>query len=286
MDAFNTGIKNGFRGGTGSGSYLDHECEEQQDKRAIMIRLADPNEVENGFRIAREFAASMSKYGMKISVCRCQEDDKSFNSKYGEGEVLLDNLHTDLPMPWEIPPPKVRHRATDTRPMNEELFWLLIEESRPKSVSERFSRAWCEEFTGALTTKLKGFKKSSIVRFNKLIGKPMKRLCTKAMCDVLYIVNKQISEDAFEYGRLGIISLGREVVDAVAADPTRLGDFVTPGEVVEFELLRDAAGRAIYDIGWDDFDEYIATGELRENPEEEDSRIRARYPALAAKFGF
>lgn len=108
---------------------------------------------------------------------------------------------------YNLKKPKAK-KTTDKRKMSEELFWMLIAESRNERDSD-------SEFIDALKDKLESMGAPEIKKFQKYFLEKMNELYDWDIWALAYIVRKGCGDDAFDYFCAWVISKGKEVFAAV-----------------------------------------------------------------------
>ncbi len=122
--------------------------------------------------------------------------------------------------------------------MDENEFWQLIDRSRRESGGDVWDQA------ALLTDALAEWDPEEIVSFDRHFAGQMRKAYRADLWAAAYIVNQGCSDDAFADFRAWLIGQGKQVFEAVLADPERLGDLVEPGETADCEDMLFAGSRA------------------------------------------
>ena len=134
--------------------------------------------------------------------------------------------------------PRKRQAPRDSRKMDEDVFWELIETSAegaetPFDVADR------------LSTRLEAFKPKEILAFQKMQTRLLAAAYRWDLWAVAAILmGGSCSDDSFEYFRAWLLTRGRARFEAALREPERAAAGVEQGEEVENEDLLSAAQNA------------------------------------------
>lgn len=126
--------------------------------------------------------------------------------------------------------------------MDETRFWELIDRSRQEGEGDVWQQA------ALLTSWLAEIDPEEIVSFQRHFDAQMGKAYRADLWDAAYIVNEGCSDDGFADFRGWVIAQGKEVFDALLANPDILADVthdrVEPGGTADCEDMLYAASRA------------------------------------------
>lgn len=116
-------------------------------------------------------------------------------------------------------------------------FWALIARTTVHEADP-------EHQLDALRQALRELTPSDIEAFQRAFQREQARAYTWDLWGAAYVLNGGASDDGFEYFQRWLISKGREVFDAAAADPDSLADMLAPDAEgpCEFEAFAYVAG--------------------------------------------
>jgi hypothetical protein len=228
----------------------------------------------------------LKRFRMRVDLWRSRSGPDYIDQRFYEKVIIFDNLSSDLPLPWELPRPRVKHTPLDLRRIDEVVLWEILENAKlaiPRG-HKRFSDEWNKALAASLVEQLKRFKKGEIKRYHTLFYKKLRQLSKKGLSDVVFTVNGHISDDSYLYSRAGIVMLGRTAFEAILKEPSAIARFVEPGEVIECEEILSSAEDTFTAIGWDDFNLGSNSGDDELQGELDEQTLRRRYPELTARF--
>jgi hypothetical protein len=126
--------------------------------------------------------------------------------------------------------------------MDENSFWKLIDRSRQEEMGNVWQQA------ALLSDWLAELDPEEILSFQRHFNAQTRKAYRADLWDAAYIVNEGCSDDAFADFLAWLIAQGKEVFDAVLANPDVLGDVfrdvVEPGETADCEDMLFAPARA------------------------------------------
>lgn len=176
--------------------------------------------------------------------------------------------------------------------MAEDRFWRLVQQSLEESGGDQECQA------NVLIGKLEKLDPAEIVSFRLRTDKLLYDTYTSKMWCAGYIMNGGCSDDMFEYFRLWVISLGREVFENAKADPDSLANIDEDelmGQDFGFEsfwytantAFEKKTGKDLYEYISDDFTFREGSYLAMEFDWEEDNpdSMRALCPKLFQRFG-
>jgi Protein of unknown function (DUF4240) len=111
--------------------------------------------------------------------------------------IIVSNLDKPKPRP-----------TTDKRKIDENLFWLLIDEARKKS-TDQF------DFLEKLKLILEGFNPKELRNFDKILVTKANELNTWEHWALAYIVRRGCGDDAFDYFKVWAVSKGEKAFNAI-----------------------------------------------------------------------
>ncbi len=121
----------------------------------------------------------------------------------------IKKVHVEIQNIYDLKKPVAKKKkATDTRKIDETLFWSLIANSREETESQ-------SEFLDVLGQKLSAFKSSEIKRFQKYLLTYFNNLNHWNNWALAYIVRRGCGDDGFDYFRLWIVSKGKKAYDTI-----------------------------------------------------------------------
>ena len=109
-------------------------------------------------------------------------------------------------------------RPSDRRPMSDDLFWQLIEETAPQDGSS--NEHLCE-----LQTALSAFGRRALRTFQKILLQQRERANRWDLWAVAFILRGGCGDDAFDYFRSWLVLQGRERFESTLSDPTVIAEF-------------------------------------------------------------
>ena len=113
---------------------------------------------------------------------------------------LIETVHK-----LQKPKPK---KTTDTRKIDEIVFWELIDNNRFNSESK-------SEFIELLSNQLEEFKPSEIKRFERIFQIKLQELNKRDLWALAYIVRRGCGDDSFDYFKAWVISKGEKAFDTI-----------------------------------------------------------------------
>lgn len=169
-------------------------------------------------------------------------------------------------------------RKPDRRKMDDDVFWELIEESRP-GVSNS------TEHATQLTEKLEAFQLRQIVNFHKILQEKITQLYSHDLWAVAYIVRNGCSDDAFEYFRAWVILQGKTAHESTLGDPEGIAPYIADNDP-QCEPLLYVADEAYENKKGEPLKlKPTATPALSGTPWDV-SDLPGRFPELCARFSF
>jgi Protein of unknown function (DUF4240) len=163
--------------------------------------------------------------------------------------------------------------------MTREVFWRIIDETRPKG-------AWAALHSGALEIYLEGIPEEEIVSFETHFRQLMAESYRWDLWASAYIINGGCSDDGFEYFRAWLISQGQNFYERCLGDTEAVGSRAShdqDNEDEEFmycgrEAYKEKTGREMPMI-----DVPRSAEPLGQAWREED--LPRLFPTLSKKFG-
>ncbi len=117
--------------------------------------------------------------------------------------------------------------ATDKRKIDENIFWLLIDESRAGTTNSG-------DFIENLRNKLEHFPEKELKNFDKWFIRCVNDLNSWDQWALAYIVRGGCGDDEFDYYRAWVVSLGRKAFETVKSmDESRLTSLFTEDPQLE-----------------------------------------------------
>jgi len=127
---------------------------------------------------------------------------KEFNDKEEiEKQTSLLSIVSNLDKPKPKP-------TTDKRKIDENLFWLLIDEAR-KTSTDQFN------FLDNLKSTLERFNPKELRNFDKLLKTKANELNTWEHWALAYIVRRGCGDDAFDYFKVWVVSKGQKAFNSI-----------------------------------------------------------------------
>lgn len=167
--------------------------------------------------------------------------------------------------------------------MNENEFWMLIEEAKKKSKKDLSKQ--CELITAELSKK----SVEEILDYDRIFRKYYAESYQSELWAAAYIINGGCSDDGFDYFRAWLIAQGREVFENALKDPESLVKVIKDDDgEVEFEDFIYIANDAYIKVtGKDDFYDK-ASGfkypEIHLSWNEDEKLLEKMFPKLFKKF--
>ena len=169
--------------------------------------------------------------------------------------------------------------ARTPNPMNRELFWQMMEESRDAADGDPFEQS--QHLTAALAEMLP----EDILEFDALAHDVQDQAYLAELWEAFYVIEPGCNEEAFVAWRQWLIGQGRQAFERALIEPDTLADLVPADQESGFEVLLGVADEAYAQVTGEILPLTLRParslrGELHEN----DADIFKRFPRLTAKF--
>jgi Protein of unknown function (DUF4240) len=175
--------------------------------------------------------------------------------------------------------------------MDDDTFWAVIEKTvEYEGEDERQMAALTNEFRGLTAAEIEGFERA--------FQRQQLRAYDWRLWGAAHVIHGGAGDDSFEYFQRWLISKGRDVFDAILADPDLLADVLPdepegPCEFEEFAYVASHAWQAKTGINpWEDEEgRFPYTGAPpADNPtgkkfKDTEAYLSKSYPKLWARFG-
>lgn len=171
--------------------------------------------------------------------------------------------------------------------LSQQDFWALIDHSALHEANPEAQLA-------DLRTNISRLTADQIAQFEQIFDRTMRQSYSWDLWGAAYLANGGSSDDGFEYFRCWLISKGRTVYEAVAADPDKLAAILAPGaggdlEFEDFAYVAREAWAAKTGRDWNEmpvianmaYDDKPSGAPFNENPAD----LANRYPKLWERFG-
>lgn len=139
--------------------------------------------------------------------------------------------------------PERRTFARESREMNEDLFWEIID----STLRDEDGRLDLDELIARLTA----CRKAKIVKWYKVLQEELTRAHTSEIWEVGYAMNGGLGDDGFEYFKCWLVTQGREFFERFLENPAETALTVSPGVEMDGEWLLEVAQDACAELGAD-----------------------------------
>lgn len=169
----------------------------------------------------------------------------------------------------------------DSRPMEEPVFWSLIDETarRKGDIPEK-----CEW----LAQRLTAFKPVAIAKFNKLLRRLMAEAYTYPLSGAGRIIMGMASDDSFEYFRAWLVLQGEKKFRGALNDADTIAAWISPKTESEAEDLLYVAEDAYLEVKGDELPDsaYMKDPKKLQGKLWKEEELPKLFPKLAKKFDF